>query len=240
MSCERYQQALIDAAASIGCLPADVNFPVATSISHQASSPELREHLNLCPGCRALFTSELALFSAIDSALRDRVNPEPSPSLLPRVRASLAEQPIASRRAFPAWAYVFAGAVLLFAVFAAQNWHHSRTRPASPNGATTESSAATLLNATRSLPSPSAAQFAHSNSRPHQPAAKQGDHFQVLVDPGEDAALMRFYAATRSAPEPLPVAAQQTDAHSKPLTIAPLEIAQLGIENLDESGDVSR
>lgn len=236
MSCERYQQALIDAAASIGSLSADVNFPVATSISHQALPPHVREHLNFCPGCRSLFASERALLSVIDSALRDSVNPEPSPSLLPRVRASLAEQSLASRSAFPAWAYAFAGAVFLFAVFAAQNWHRSITQPATPIANVVSSGSIPSPNAACSLPPPSAAQ---SVGRPPQLAAKQDDRFQVLVDPGEDAALMRFYNATRDRPEPLPVTAQQTDAPPKLLAIAPLEIAQLKIENSDESGDVS-
>jgi len=99
MPCEHYQDALVDAAAS-GLEP----------------QGELRAHLAACPACRATFAQEQSLFSSIDSGLSAAVNVEIPASLLPRVRASIAEES-APRRIWVSKWLVLASATVMFVAF---------------------------------------------------------------------------------------------------------------------------
>ena len=100
MPCENYREALIEAAAEA---------------EHSALPRELRAHLDVCPSCRATFTEELQLFTAIDTGLRGTANAEVPASLLPRVRAELNERPVARHTWIPIGA-VMAAAFALVAV----------------------------------------------------------------------------------------------------------------------------
>lgn len=80
MPCQRYKDALIEAAAS-GAAP----------------SGELRTHLAGCASCLAAFAQEQSLFAAMDAGLRMTVNAEVPPSLLPRVSAGLDQVSVAPR-----------------------------------------------------------------------------------------------------------------------------------------------
>jgi hypothetical protein len=96
MPCENYREALIEAAAEHSALPG-----------------ELRAHLDVCPSCRATFTEEQQLFTAIDTGLHVTANAEVPTSLLPRVRSRLNEQRFASRLWVPISATITAVAVIV-------------------------------------------------------------------------------------------------------------------------------
>jgi hypothetical protein len=109
MPCEHYQDAIIEAAAS-----------------STAPQGELRAHVAACAACRAAFAQEQSLFSSMDEGLRAAASSEVPASLLPRVRARLAEE--AAPRRMWTQPLIFAGAsvALAFAIFLVVWPHHTR------------------------------------------------------------------------------------------------------------------
>ena len=108
MSCEKYREALIDAAAIEG-----------------ATEAGLAKHLTQCSECRAIWQRERALFAAIDGALRGRMNECPHERFLPRIRARIAHACEAEPEAGwnPRWAWAWAGAAFaLLALAIAHPW----------------------------------------------------------------------------------------------------------------------
>jgi hypothetical protein len=115
MSCEKYREALIEAAAVGG-----------------ANEAGLAQHLARCSQCRALWQREHALFRAIDGALRERMNQCPGESFLPRIRNRIAHAAESEARWNPSWAW--AGAALALLVFAtAHPWTVLKQYPVDRN-----------------------------------------------------------------------------------------------------------
>src|SRR5437899_5592584 len=101
MLCEKYKEALIDAAASGAALP-----------------NALREHVQACEHCAAMLAGEQALFAAVDAGLHKAANAEVPCSFLPNVQAKLATETVPSRNPIPGWALVCAaGALAMAAAF---------------------------------------------------------------------------------------------------------------------------
>ena len=107
MSCKHYKKALIEAAATGAALPR-----------------ALRDHVAACEHCRAILTTEEALFAAVDLNLRRTASAELPDSFLPRVRSRLTEERTARRYWSPAWAAVVACAALIVGtVVVTRDWH---------------------------------------------------------------------------------------------------------------------
>jgi hypothetical protein len=240
MPCERYRQALIAAAAH------GASASGATEPGSVLALPEgLREHVNSCEHCRVAWAGELALFSAIDAALHRQANPELPPAFLIRVQARFARE-IAPKRPFiPAWAYALAVASLTFAIVAAQNWRHSRNqspRESAASVARPGANSATIARNAGSSASPYTRESVHAAGRKPQVRSSLGADAQplgILVPPGEEALLVRFYHTMRAVPDRTVLAAQSSDAGVQPLEIPAIEIARLQTENLSDSGGVS-
>jgi len=96
MSCEKFQEAWIEAAAT-----------------QQALEGELREHLAQCSECRAAREREQALFRAIDGALGARVNERPPENFLPRIRGRIAREAGPRAGWNPMWAWAASASLLL-------------------------------------------------------------------------------------------------------------------------------
>jgi hypothetical protein len=77
MPCERYREALIEAA-----------------VVGEALSADLRAHVDACSSCRAAFAEEQQLSAAIDSGLHGMSNNVMPASLVPGVRTRLNEQKV--------------------------------------------------------------------------------------------------------------------------------------------------
>jgi hypothetical protein len=75
MTCEKYENALLLAAASNDELEA-----------------KLARHLERCSTCRMILRSERELLSRIDSAVRAQVNEDPRPNFLPQLRLQLSKE----------------------------------------------------------------------------------------------------------------------------------------------------
>lgn len=86
MTCDKYENALLLAAASDGALDA-----------------KLARHLERCSTCRVTLRSERELFSRIDSALRAQVNEDPRPGFLTQLRLRFSKALTARPRSNRAW-----------------------------------------------------------------------------------------------------------------------------------------
>jgi hypothetical protein len=111
MLCDKYKEALIEAAAC-----------------NAAPSNALRQHIDVCAECRAVFAKEQVLCATIDFQLRDCANAKPSPSFLPRLRARIGVEPTLARRS-SVWAAVAASAVLSVTTLLAWKPWHKATAP---------------------------------------------------------------------------------------------------------------
>src|SRR6266853_5170953 len=99
MLCEKYKEALVEAAASGAALP-----------------NALREHVQACEHCAAVLTGEQAIFAAVDAGLHKAANAKVRPSFVPNVQATLATETVPRRNPIPAWGLVCATGALALAV----------------------------------------------------------------------------------------------------------------------------
>jgi hypothetical protein len=227
MSCERYQEILIEAAGGGAGLPL-----------------ALREHVELCAKCRATFAAEQTLFAAIDANLRRTAGAEVPASFLPRVRASVADEATPARALIPHWAGAMATAAVLLSLLAAQNFRHRTRHSPDEQAATNHTPALTAPSVplqTSAGPKPSIRSHAAGLSRTQLVPASSLANSQepeVLVPAGEEALLLRFCETLRSTPDhAAALVADAQNADPKPLAIAPLEFNELDIKTLDARDD---
>jgi hypothetical protein len=103
MTCEKYEEALIEVAAT-------------------GETPEggFAEHLERCGHCQATLQREQGLFEAIDHSLRERVNEMPGAGFLAGVRVQISKEPPPTSGWNPAWA---GAAVALALIAMAHPWN---------------------------------------------------------------------------------------------------------------------
>lgn len=215
MFCDTYEHSLKDAAVS-GEL-----------------SATLRSHIDACPACRAAFAEEQSLYAAINSGLHIVANAEVPATLIPRVHVALNNEPI-SQRTPRFWLLaavpVFAAGLLLFVYL----------RPHPPS-----SSTVTPQNVSNGGATPGAAISSAVNPLPPRDVSTLQDHLvkavrihssdskslEVIVEPQEAAALLRYEVNLRRRFEPKPQALLAT-AIELPNGIQPLEIAEMEVGDL--------
>jgi negative regulator of sigma E activity len=223
MPCEPYKVALIEAAAS-GLEP----------------KGELGAHLTTCAACHAAFTQEQSLFSSIDTRLRAVANAEVPASLLPRVRARLADEPAPRRLWTQPLIFAAAGVALALAIFLFVRPYHTRPDNQAKQTPQIPVSETQATNARRQNSGP-APQIVSSNANNSQaprhstllrPVASSQP--EVLVPPDEREAFSSFVfavqqhrdvAAALLAPSP-----KKQDAL---VTVEPLQIAHLEMKPLE-------
>lgn len=111
MLCDEYKEALMEAAAGGAGLAGSVH-----------------EHVATCMRCGALLAEQRELFAAIDLGLRRSANAEIPNSLLPGVRARLADERRPKRSVSLAWALLAASTALVIgAVMVTRDWHPGAT-----------------------------------------------------------------------------------------------------------------
>jgi hypothetical protein len=227
MLCDKYKEALVEAAASDAALP-----------------NALREHLEACEHCAAMLAGERTLFAAVDAGLHKAANAKVGCSFVSNVKASLATETVPARNPIPGWALVCAtGALALFAAFlslprGAHNKTHTEaiTSPSMvPAGAGgVELSLApkrkTVYSA-RAFEAPE--QQNVSGTASHEP--------EVLIQPEEEEFLKRFYAAARHpAGDAIVVVTEDHEITPKPQVIAQIEVRDLRIEELDDESGLTQ
>lgn len=192
MTCERYEDALIDAAAG------------------EPLDRGLADHLEGCTPCRATLTREQDLFAAIDGALRARITERPRAGFLADVHAQIAREAQQQRARKqsgwnPMWAWAGAAALALVLVVIAHPWGRLQQRRV-----TAESVKAPALRAPESPAMKQSVRGSAEHSRTQQhvrldsaqhlyaqrPVAKQPATVEpeVLVPPDEAKAFALFVA----------------------------------------------
>jgi hypothetical protein len=188
MFCEAYNQPLTDAAAA-----------------GEQLSPALQQHLASCDACRSAFADEQNLFAAIDSGLRAAANSEVPPTLIPRVRVALNNEPVPQPN-FQKW--LFAGAVLTCsAVMAIAIQFTHREVPVPGKTLKVQTSIATSPQLTNALPAipPARRETPRQSNRAEtaQPTAANTDasiSAEVLVPDEERVAFAKFLTGEQSLP----------------------------------------
>lgn len=175
MICDKYKNALLQAAASNGEL-----------------DTRLARHLEDCSTCRKTLSSKKELFSRIDSALRAQANEDPSPDFFAQVRLQLSKE---TAKVEPDWVWQMAGAVLALVLIA--------TFYPLVNGRQSRTQGNLQIPATQVPGSGGVTQFAwtrgdsgvrprHHPMRPAQRAVQREP--EVLVPPDERQAFAQFVA----------------------------------------------
>jgi len=223
MLCERYKEALTQAAAS--------ETPLQSAV---------RDHLDACPRCRAAFTSERALFAAIDTSLRGVANFETPFGFSERMRARVTEQSMHRPAAgILTWALGFAAVVTVFAIVAGLS-HRMETPnaqavvnvPASP--ATVDHTTATTNPARPVL----SLKPAGKQRAIHIHTGKQALEPQVLVPLEERDAFAKFIADLNADQNVASILVRPLTKHSDQgddsVQISELQVAELDVPPLLE------
>jgi hypothetical protein len=241
MPCERYKEILVEAAAAGEPLPCD-----------------LRAHLDSCAACRATFDDEGRLLASIDSGIRAEANVPIPASLIPALHLRLSQEDAGSAKRSPSasWIFLAAAAALILALFPLLRPRNVRPLAQSQTDSTASSasvgvglqpgepSAAHGLDK-KAQPQPVSGMAHHSNSKSPAPTRAvlaldvRPPQPEVLVPPDERVALARYLSrrdASAAGPRSLTIAVANSSSEPqvKPLTIEPLQIAQLDVKSLEE------
>jgi negative regulator of sigma E activity len=223
MPCEPHKVALIEA--------------VASGLEPQG---ELRAHLATCAACHATFTQEQSLYFSIDAGLRTAANAEVPASLLPRVRARLADEPAPRRMWTQPLIFAAASAALALAIFLVVRPHHTRPDNQSKQIPQLPLSETPAANARRqnSGPAPQIVSSNVNNSgssvRPTLLRPVASSQPEVLVSPDEREAYANFVFTVQQrhdvAEALLAPSSKKQDAL---VTVEPLQIAHLELKPLE-------
>lgn len=241
MPCEKYSgrmKALI-ADAALGALSPE-------------READLRAHIGDCASCRGAFDEAQAVYSAIDRGVASLAATAPSPQFELRLRARLAAEatPSRARQFWTAWAPAagaLAVAALLFVALLLNSPRHvapnatprvaNRVQPSTTTPPASGSATVALaMNPPRRLTPAPHSPREHAGSPIRRVARRAPTHHtepEVLVEPGQFAAIVQYSEALASgAIKSDQVIAAEQDME-KPLKIKPLELAPL--EKLDSN-----
>ncbi|HKS80495.1 MAG TPA: zf-HC2 domain-containing protein [Candidatus Acidoferrales bacterium] len=241
MPCEKYSAGLKNwmADAALGALSPE-------------READLRAHIEECAACREAFDEARATFSAIDRGIESLVNGAPSAQFEVRLRARLAAEPAPRRfwQLWPAWVPATAGAFAVAGLLlVALLWHSPRpasrntTPPVAnrvqPNHATPPAPEPALaLNPPASLTPVPPPRHEHAGSPARRVAQRAPAHPaepEVLVEPGQFAAIVQYSEALASGAIKGDQVIAAGRAMEKPLEIKLLEIKPAAIAPLDDS-----
>jgi len=226
MPCEEYKQELIEVAATGAELPDAV-----------------RRHIEVCDGCRAWLAGEQALYSTIDRELYAVANTEMPAHFVARVQANLLLQPAQSRHLLSTWALLCATAALavivgLLGFIRRPQNAGSATRIASTRISVQRPADAGLLEAAPLIKNSRRRKMLTARNEPSASKTRDAEP-EVLVAPGEEALLLRFYESARSEANPLRVVAAEGTT-SLPLAVEKIVVAEITIESLEQRDDGSK
>jgi len=223
MLCDKYKEALIEAAASSAALPIPV-----------------RAHVDICAECQASMVANEMLFAAIDSSLHERANSKYLQSFASRVETALNKQPKRQRAIAPAWALASAAAILACIILGTQEFReHSRhsqvagvagPKLAQPNSRLSKPEIAHEgISIGKALPK-------------HRPRNMQLDFHvvrepEVLVPPDEREAFAKFVAGSRRTQGLAQGLLHPAPAKEDPFPLELIQIAQLEIKPLESQDD---
>jgi hypothetical protein len=220
MLCEKYKEALVEAAASGATL-------------HNA----LGEHVQACEHCAAMLAGERALFAAVDAGLDKAANAKVRPSFVPNVQATLATETVPTRNPIPAWGLVCATGALALAV-AFLGLPRGAHDKANTEAITVQRKVPAVADEVRLSVAPEHDNYSAkaTKAQKHQDIPDAASHeLEVLVQPEDEEFLKRFYALMRNpVGEAKVVVTDNHEVTPKSLVIEQIEVSDLKIENLDE------
>ena len=193
MSCARFADAIVD------------------HVLGEPAPAELQSHLSGCEACRTALERERELAGRLDGELRQALDVAPSPALLPRGRARVAAE--AERRATP-WLRFLVPLAAAAATLALVAWLR---QPVAPKHPATTARVEPRPAAPATAPPP--ATVASAKPAPPPPRRREPE---VLVPPGEEAALLRFVATLRGGEVDVAALVQPEAPPPAGLAIAPL------------------
>jgi hypothetical protein len=223
MSCEKYQEVLIDLAAS-GAEPVGV----------------VRSHLDGCAPCRTYLKEQQTLLAAVDSGVRQTVNAPVPASLLQRFGARLAQQTAPRHSQSARWMY--AGAALAAAatlvLFLLPNLRSPSSKQRSPVASSAQHAIA-AQKADSTAPLETATRPVQPGKRSRTPAPNPEP--EILVPPDERIAFERFLSDLNGR-EDLAVALvkplhEQREQRVVSLETPNIEIAALTVQPITENTD---
>jgi hypothetical protein len=223
MSCEGYQDKLVDALAS----------------GEGGLGGDLATHLRACAECKKYYEAQVHLFGAIDAGVRMMVNEEVPASLLPGVRALVAENGAPRRHWNLGWGFAALAAAAVMAMSVGLPRRASETTGKVAGRVPTVSKG--MNDAARVAPMPQQAAAAapkrHTIKVKNVTVAKGGEaRPEVLVLAEERAAFARFVTdlpAERDVAVALTRAS--TDGKDAAVEIALLQIDELDVKPLESS-----
>lgn len=237
MDCRGYKDQLTDAALG--------SFAPGEG-ARRTEDDELSAHLAACAACAAEFARARLLLSAIDRGLEASVGAEPSAEMMARFRRRIAEEP-APHPGIGMWIPVAAAALAV--ALAAFLWlgirpGPRRTLPANTHEAVAKSTPAQPprrpeTNAASAKLAPPVEQPVPSRpgaSRTLKPAGK----LDVLVPPGQMAAVLELQAALRNGSVDPSSIVPDREKLGEPLDIARLKISPLDFPKLDAGEEHSQ
>src|SRR6266853_4023160 len=226
MLCEKYKEALVEAAASGAALP-----------------NALREHVQACEHCAAMLAGERALFAAVDAGLHKAANAKVRPSFLPNVKANLATETVPTRNPIAAWGLVCATGALALAV-AFLSLPRGAHDKANTETITVQGKVPAVADEVRLSVAPEHDSYSAKavKAQKHQNVAGAASHeHEVLVQPEEEEFLKRFYAAARNpARDAKAVVTDEHEIMPTPQVIARIEVKELRIEDLDDEAGLTQ
>ena len=224
MPCEKYQEVLIDLAAS-GAEPVGV----------------VRSHLDGCAPCRTYLKEQETLLAAVDSGVRQTVNAPVPASLLQRFGARLAQQTAPRHSQSARW--IYAGAALaaaaILVLFLLPNLRSPSNKQRSPVASSAQHAiAAQKANPTAPLKAATrAVQQPGKRSRTPVPSPEP----EVLVPPDERIAFERFLSDLNGREELAAAIVKPIHAQPEqrviPLDTPDVETAALAVEPIQDVSD---
>jgi len=228
MLCDKYQEALIDAAASGAGLPVAV-----------------RGHVDRCGHCGAMLVAEQALFTSIDAGLHCRANTGVPSNFEHRVRAALPIQVSQGRRPYSsvfAFGSMAATAALALTIFLTYNPNNGRKEsPLGPVAETEQSASPRTTSGDSNELEMLSQQPQRSHARAldiarHPNVSPRGNSgVEVLVPPGQQELLVKYMegVAALRARVTYTVSLQHV-ADMKPMEVPSIEISELVVRPLSD------
>jgi len=203
---------------------------------------ETAAHLGMCASCRETLAEERALLQRIDGGLTSLVVSDAPVSLIPAVRARIADG-AKSRRAWSVLAYVTAAvaigaAAISFSLRSKAPQVKLETAIAEPSSAVTSQATSSQVEKVLSYERSSQSRLivTHRRASPDSWAARK-TRPDVLVSADDQLGLQRYAASLRTvARRNAATLGEASGPEIKPLEIAELDLKRLSIEPL-ESGD---
>src|SRR6266853_4646817 len=227
MLCEKYKEALVEAAASGAALP-----------------NALREHVQACEHCAAMLTGERALFAAVDAGLHKAANAKVPCSFLPNVKATLATETVPTRNPIPTWGLVCATGALALAVafLGLPRGAHDKANTEAISLQGKVPAVADEMGLSRAPEHKIRFSARAVKLQEQQDVAGAASHEpEVLVQPEEEEFLKRFYASARNpARDARAVVTDEHEIMPKPQVIARIEVKELRIEDLDDEAGLTQ